>query len=220
MIDSDIAPDMQMLVFSRQEIRKKLGQKLLVSDLLIKPVQRIMRYQLLLREILKSTERMGDGSRAIGSALHVMIEVPRQANDMMNVGRIKDLPTNVHQLGELKLQDMLSVSEPIGKETKDVKEVEKKLKERRVFLFQQAIVFCEEIPAKDKYSSPNYIYKCDLKVSRTADTARDRRARAPGSLDQQIAAERIQAPERFLSIHVRRSGRWTHAPSHLPVQGR
>ncbi len=147
-----------------QEIRKKLGQKLLVSDLLIKPVQRIMRYQLLLKEILKSTERMGDESRAIGSALHVMIEVPRQANDMMNVGRIKDLPTNVHQLGELKLQDMLSVSEPISKDTKDAKEVEKKLKERRVFLFQQAMVFCEEIPAKDKYSSPNYIYKYDLKV--------------------------------------------------------
>ena len=123
-----------------------------------------MRYQLLLKEILRSTERMGDESRAIRSALHVMIEVPRQANDMMNVGRIKDLPTNVHQLGELKLQDMLSVSEPISKETKDVKEVEKKLKERRVFLFQQAMVFCEEIPAKDKYSSPNYIYKYDLKV--------------------------------------------------------
>lgn len=124
-----------------------------------------MRYQLLLKEILKSTERMGDESRAIGSALHVMIEVPRQANDMMNVGRIKDLPTNVHQLGELRLQDMVSVSEPISKDTKDAKEVEKKLKERRVFLFQQAMVFCEEIPAKDKYSSPNYIYKNDLKVN-------------------------------------------------------
>jgi hypothetical protein len=89
-----------------EEIRKKLGQKLLVSDLLIKPVQRIMRYQLLLKEILKSTERMGDESRAIGSALHVMIEVPRQANDMMNVVRIKDLTTNVHQLGELKLKEI------------------------------------------------------------------------------------------------------------------
>ncbi|CAF1258942.1 unnamed protein product, partial [Adineta ricciae] len=149
-----------------EEIRKKLGQKLLVSDLLIKPVQRIMRYQLLLKEILKSTERMGDESRAIRSALQVMIEVPRQANDMMNVGRIKDLPTNVHQLGELKLQDMVLVSEPISKDTKDAKEVEKKLKERRVFLFQQAMVFCEEIPAKDKYSSPNYIYKYDLKINK------------------------------------------------------
>jgi hypothetical protein len=59
---------------------------------------------------------------------------------------------------------MVSVSEPISKDTKDAKEVEKKLKERRVFLFQQAMVFCEEIPAKDKYSSPNYIYKSDLKV--------------------------------------------------------
>ncbi|CAM4784560.1 unnamed protein product [Rotaria magnacalcarata] len=149
-----------------EEIRKKLGQKLLVSDLLIKPVQRIMRYQLLLKEILKSTERMHDEPRAIRSALQVMIEVPRLANDMMNVGRIKDLPTNVHQLGELKLQDMLSVSEPISKETKDAKEAEKKLKERRVFLFQQAMVFSEELPAKDKYSSPNYIYKYDLKINK------------------------------------------------------
>ena len=124
-----------------------------------------MRYQLLLKEILKSTDRMGNESRAIRSALHVMIEVPRQANDMMNVSRIQDLPTNVHQLGELKLQDMLSVSEPLSKETKDMKEIERKLKERRVFLFQQAVVFSEELPAKDKYSSPNYIYKYDLKVN-------------------------------------------------------
>jgi hypothetical protein len=118
-----------------------------------------MRYQLLLKEILKSTERMGDESRAIRSALQVMIEVPQQANDMMNVGRIKDLTTNVHQLGELKLQDMLSVSEPMIS-----KDVEKKFKERRVFLFQQSMIFCDEIPAKDKYSSPNYIYKYELKV--------------------------------------------------------
>ncbi|CAF3928980.1 unnamed protein product [Rotaria sp. Silwood2] len=147
-----------------EDIRKKLGQKLLVSDLLIKPVQRIMRYQLLLKEILKSTERMGDESRAIRSALQVMIEVPQQANDMMNVGRIKDLPTNVHQLGELKLQDMLSVSDPIS--SKESKDIEKKFKERRVFLFQQSMIFCDEIPAKDKYSSPNYIYKYELKINK------------------------------------------------------
>lgn len=121
-----------------------------------------MRYQLLLREILKSTERMGDESRAIRSALQVMIDVPQQANDMMNVGRIKDLPTNVHQLGELKLQDMLNVSEPLT--SKDTKDIEKKFKERRAFLFQQSMIFCDEIPAKDKYSSPNYIYKYELKV--------------------------------------------------------
>jgi len=120
-----------------------------------------MRYQLLLKEILKSTERMGDQSNAIRSALKVMIEVPQQANDMMNVGRIKDLSTNVHQLGELKLQDMLMVSEPMVS-----KDVEKKFKERRVFLFQQSMIFCDEIPAKDKYSSPNYIYKYELKVCR------------------------------------------------------
>lgn len=126
-----------------------------------------MRYQLLLKEILKSTERMGDQSNAIRSALKVMIEVPQQANDMMNVGRIKDLSTNVHQLGELKLQDMLMVSEPMVS-----KDVDKKFKERRVFLFQQSMIFCDEIPAKDKYSSPNYIYKYELKVGREMSSLR------------------------------------------------
>uniref|UniRef100_A0A0A9Y4N9 Triple functional domain protein n=1 Tax=Lygus hesperus TaxID=30085 RepID=A0A0A9Y4N9_LYGHE len=40
-----------------EEIRQKLGHKLQLCDLLIKPVQRIMKYQLLLRDLYKYTER-------------------------------------------------------------------------------------------------------------------------------------------------------------------
>lgn len=40
-----------MKVFQFQEVRQKLKHRLQLSDLLIKPVQRIMKYQLLLKVI-------------------------------------------------------------------------------------------------------------------------------------------------------------------------
>ena len=42
------------------ETKLKLGHKVALCDLLIKPVQRIMKYQLLLKDIMKFTERAGD----------------------------------------------------------------------------------------------------------------------------------------------------------------
>lgn len=74
-----------------EELRVKLGHKLQLCDLLIKPVQRIMKYQLLLRDILKYTERAGLMSEVepLKRALEVMIVVPKAANDMMDVGRLQ-----------------------------------------------------------------------------------------------------------------------------------
>lgn len=69
----------------------KLGHKLTLCDLLIKPVQRIMKYQLLLKDILKYTERMEDPHQIemLKHACNVMHVVPKEANDMMNVGRLQ-----------------------------------------------------------------------------------------------------------------------------------
>ena len=72
-------------------MRQKLGHKLQLPDLLIKPVQRLMKYQLLLRDIHKHTERAGltQEAESIKRALNIMIVVPKAANDMMNVGRLQ-----------------------------------------------------------------------------------------------------------------------------------
>ena len=50
-----------------------------------------MKYQLLLRDILKYTERIGnqDEIRGLNQACQVMHVVPKEANDMMNVGRLQ-----------------------------------------------------------------------------------------------------------------------------------
>lgn len=50
-----------------------------------------MKYQLLLKDILKYTERMGvpDQVEMLKFATQVMHVVPKEANDMMNVGRLQ-----------------------------------------------------------------------------------------------------------------------------------
>lgn len=80
-----------------EELRVKLGHKLQLCDLLIKPVQRIMKYQLLLKDILKHTERAGLKSEAesLRAAMQVMIVVPKAANDMMDVGRLQRFDVSI-----------------------------------------------------------------------------------------------------------------------------
>lgn len=66
-----------------------LNHRLQLTDLLIKPVQRIMKYQLLLKDILKYTRRSGESCSSLEDAIGVMHVVPKAANDMMNVGRLQ-----------------------------------------------------------------------------------------------------------------------------------
>ena len=74
-----------------QEIRLKLGFRLKLTDLLIKPIQRLTKYHMLLEAILKYSERAGltEEATAIQSAFRVMQTTPKAANEMMDVGRLQ-----------------------------------------------------------------------------------------------------------------------------------
>lgn len=80
-----------------EDLRVKLGQKLQLCDLLIKPVQRIMKYQLMLKDILKYTERAGLVAEAeqLKMAFEIMVVVPKEANDMMDVGRLQGFDVSI-----------------------------------------------------------------------------------------------------------------------------
>lgn len=78
-----------------EELRAKMGHRLQIPDLLIKPVQRIMKYQLLLKDILKHTEKAGEDTKDLQRAVAVMHVVPKAANDMMNVGRLQGFSVSV-----------------------------------------------------------------------------------------------------------------------------
>ena len=83
-----------------QEIRLKLGFKLRLTDLLIKPIQRLTKYHMLLEAIVKYSQRAGctEEAEALSKAFHVMTVVPNQANDMMDIGRLQGFEGKIHNL--------------------------------------------------------------------------------------------------------------------------
>ncbi|KAF5296697.1 hypothetical protein FQA39_LY12397 [Lamprigera yunnana] len=145
-----------------EELRIKLGHKLQLCDLLIKPVQRIMKYQLLLKDIFKYTERANLRSEAdsLKSALEVMIVVPKAANDMMDVGRLQGFDGKITAQGKLLLHGPLTCSDGPGST------IVGKNKEVLVFLFEQSMIFSEAIGKKTQFTSPQYFYKAHIQVNK------------------------------------------------------
>ncbi|KAM7422458.1 hypothetical protein PAMA_010483 [Pampus argenteus] len=141
-----------------EDLRQQLGHRLQLNDLLIKPVQRIMKYQLLLKDFLKYYSKAGKDVEELQRAVEVMCFVPKRCNDMMNVGRLQGFEGKITAQGKLLQQDTFSVSEQEGG-------FPSRAKERRVFLFEQLVIFSEPIDKKKGFSLPGYIFKNSIKVS-------------------------------------------------------
>lgn len=117
-----------------------------------------------------------------------MCVVPKRCNDMMNVGRLQgfevrgvlnlnvmqksnlpvlpssSLPSLLFSLqgkivaqGRLLLQDTFMVSDQDGG-------LLSRMKERRVFLFEQIVIFSEPLDKKKGFSTPGYLFKNSIKV--------------------------------------------------------
>ncbi|KAI1892240.1 hypothetical protein AGOR_G00131320 [Albula goreensis] len=141
-----------------EELKQQLGHRLQLNDLLIKPVQRIMKYQLLLKDFLKYYTKAGMDTAELEKAVEVMCFVPKRCNDMMNVGRLQGFEGKITAQGKLLLQDTFTVTE---QESSFLS----RAKERRVFLFEQIVILSEPIDRKKGFSLPGYIFKNSIKVS-------------------------------------------------------
>ncbi|PSN40489.1 hypothetical protein C0J52_05229 [Blattella germanica] len=145
----------------KMELRQKLGHKLQLCDLLIKPVQRIMKYQLILRDIYKYTEKanLPSETESLRLAMQVMQVVPKAANDMMDVGRLQGFD------GKITAQGRLLINEPLVC-CEGATAFNFKGKELQVFLFEQNIIFSEAVGKKTQFSNPVYIHKAHIQVNK------------------------------------------------------
>ncbi|XP_050988343.1 triple functional domain protein isoform X1 [Labeo rohita] len=141
-----------------EDLKQRLGHRLQITDLLIKPVQRIMKYQLLLKDFLKFSKKAGLDTVELEKAVEVMCVVPKRCNDMMNVGRLQGFDGKIVAQGRLILQDTFMVSDQDGG-------LLSRMKERRVFLFEQIVIFSEPLDKKKGFSMPGYLFKNSIKVS-------------------------------------------------------
>uniref|UniRef100_A0A670ISR1 non-specific serine/threonine protein kinase n=1 Tax=Podarcis muralis TaxID=64176 RepID=A0A670ISR1_PODMU len=141
-----------------EDLKQRLGHRLQLTDLLIKPVQRIMKYQLLLKDFLKYSKKANLDTTELERAVEVMCIVPKRCNDMMNVGRLQGFDGKIVAQGKLLLQDTFMVTD---QETGLLP----RCKERRVFLFEQIVIFSEPLDKKKGFSTPGFLFKNSIKVS-------------------------------------------------------
>uniref|UniRef100_A0A663N607 non-specific serine/threonine protein kinase n=1 Tax=Athene cunicularia TaxID=194338 RepID=A0A663N607_ATHCN len=150
-------PDSNQLILEHagtffDEIQQRHGLANSISSYLIKPVQRITKYQLLLKELLTCCE---EGKGELKDGLEVMLSVPKKANDAMHVSMLEGFDENLDVQGELILQDSFQVWDP--------KSLIRKGRERHLFLFEISLVFSKEI--KDSSGHTKYVYKNKLLTS-------------------------------------------------------
>uniref|UniRef100_A0AAY4EBD5 non-specific serine/threonine protein kinase n=1 Tax=Denticeps clupeoides TaxID=299321 RepID=A0AAY4EBD5_9TELE len=133
-----------------------INSRLTISDYLIKPIQRITKYQLLLKDFLKYSSKAGMDCQDIEKAVNLMSQVPKLCNDMMNLGRLQGFEGKLTSQGKLLQQETFFVSEQDSG-------VLSRSKERRVFLFEQIVIFSELL--RKGSSIPGYQFKKSIKVS-------------------------------------------------------
>ncbi|XP_058619751.1 pleckstrin homology domain-containing family G member 4B [Onychostoma macrolepis] len=135
--------------FKRKQM--ELGDSMDLSSYLLKPVQRISKYSLLLQEILDECVPDQSGEREeIQAALEVVRFQLRHGNDLLTMDAIRDCDLNLNEQGQLIRQDEFWVI------------FRKKRSLRRVFLFQDVILFTKT--KKNDRGDDVYVYKMSIKT--------------------------------------------------------
>lgn len=83
------------------------------------------------------------------------MSVPKKANDAMHLSLLEGCDVPIDSLGEVVLQDSFHVW--------DLRQIIKKGRERRVFLFDMHLLLAKEL--KDSHGKAKYIYKTKFRVS-------------------------------------------------------
>lgn len=126
-----------------------------IAAYLIKPVQRVTKYQLLLKDLLSCCEREGVQGE-IREGLDVCLNVPKKANDALHLSMLEGCDVTHEALGEVVLQDSFHVV--------DSKQIIKKSKDRHIFLFDLYLVVCKEVKQDNAGGKTKYIYKSKMMV--------------------------------------------------------
>ncbi|XP_062411434.1 guanine nucleotide exchange factor DBS isoform X3 [Sardina pilchardus] len=150
-----------------QECQKRLDHKLSLDAYLLKPVQRITKYQLMLKEMLKCSKN-SEGTVELEEALATMLDIIKSVNDSMHQIAITGFEGNLTDLGKLLMQGSFNVWTDHKKGHNKVKDLARfKPMQRHLFLYHKMLLFCKkrEETTEGHEKSPSYSFKHSLKMS-------------------------------------------------------
>uniref|UniRef100_A0A4W6F176 MCF.2 cell line derived transforming sequence n=1 Tax=Lates calcarifer TaxID=8187 RepID=A0A4W6F176_LATCA len=148
-----------------QECQRKLDHKLGLDSYLLKPVQRLTKYQLLLKELLKHCmeERY---CCELQEALDSMLELLKSVNDSMHQIAITGYQGDLSQLGRVVMQGAFSVWISHKRAAVRMKELARfKPMQRHLFLYDHALLFCKRRDEDNHDRTPFYSFKSCLRMS-------------------------------------------------------
>ncbi|KAI2659369.1 Guanine nucleotide exchange factor DBS [Labeo rohita] len=146
---------------------KRLDHKLSLDAYLLKPVQRITKYQLMLKEMLKCSKN-SEGTAELEEALATMLDIIKSVNDSMHQIAITGFEGNLNDLGKLLMQGSFNVWTDHKKGHSKVKDLARfKPMQRHLFLYHKMLLFCKkrEETSDGHEKSPSYSFKHSLKMS-------------------------------------------------------
>ncbi|KAJ8309753.1 hypothetical protein KUTeg_011618 [Tegillarca granosa] len=140
------------------ECQRRLRHKLPLGAYLLKPVQRITKYQLLLKEMLRFTDHDRECETQLQEALDSMLDVVRYVNDSMHQVSIVGFPGNLADHGRLLMQGGFTVSTEHKKEK--IKDLRFKPMQRHMFLYEKSILLCKKKEDQHQHSEKRiYCFK-------------------------------------------------------------
>uniref|UniRef100_A0A3P8TIX6 MCF.2 cell line derived transforming sequence b n=1 Tax=Amphiprion percula TaxID=161767 RepID=A0A3P8TIX6_AMPPE len=148
-----------------EECQKKLEHKLGLDSYLLKPVQRLTKYQLLLKELLKHCAEEHYRCE-LREALDSMLELLKSVNDSMHQIAITGYQGDLGQLGRVVMQGGFSVWISHKRAAVRMKELARfKPMQRHLFLYEHALLFCKRRDEDNQDRTPCYSFKSCLRMS-------------------------------------------------------
>nr|XP_056718836.1 puratrophin-1 [Euleptes europaea] len=130
----------------------QLGDKMDLASYLLKPIQRMSKYALLLKDLIKQCGEAQEQELFYLRAAEEMVRFQlRHGNDLLAMDAIRDCDVNLKEQGQLVRQDEFSVS--LGR----------RKCQRHVFLFEDLILFSK--PKRIEGGLDVYIYKRSFKTA-------------------------------------------------------
>ncbi|XP_077166128.1 puratrophin-1 [Paroedura picta] len=130
----------------------QLGDKMDLASYLLKPIQRMSKYALLLKDLIKQCGEAQEQELVYLRAAEEMVRFQlRHGNDLLAMDAIRDCDVNLKEQGQLVRQDEFSVS--LGR----------RKYQRHVFLFEDLILFSK--PKRIEGGLDVYIYKRSFKTA-------------------------------------------------------
>ena len=126
-----------------QSCQNDLGHQLPLSSYLIKPVQRLTKYQLILKQL---SETSPSGKFELEESLEVIVNVIKTVNDSLSQPNIKGLPEEIFPLGPLIYEETFLVLTENKTESQILFRNSKQ--RRQVLLYEHYLVFCKKLTQK------------------------------------------------------------------------